>query len=290
MWTSNAGLVDSHPYDSRPPSWPILQRGISMWSQDEKQIYLLGNPLIYWGSTWAIFSYLIVQGVLIFRQQRGYSDKVGVVGRFFQDSIGFYVAGWTFHFLPFLLMGRQLFLHHYMPALYFGILGFAAVFDLLTKNLRPVKKIIAAAALIAVIVGVFLVYAPITYGTTWTRDDCLRSKVMDKWDYSCDTYLDKNPLKPSITEAPSIHQQEESANFGGVSVDDKEANVETQSDSPMQPTQSAPMDEHSGEFGEEEDADDEWYRLNRPRDPEDEGDDEEEEEDDDDDDEEEAEE
>jgi len=283
MWTSNAGLVDSHPYDSRPPSWPILQRGISMWSQDEKQIYLLGNPLIYWGSTWAIFSYLIVQGVLIFRQQRGYSDKVGVVGRFFQDSIGFYVAGWIFHFLPFLLMGRQLFLHHYMPALYFGILGFAAVFDLLTKNLRPVKKIIAAAALIAVIVGVFLVYAPITYGTTWTRDDCLRSKVMDKWDYSCDTYLDKNPLISSITEAPSIHQQEESANFGGVSLEYEEANVETHSESPMQPTPSAPMDEHSGEFGEEEDADDEWYRLNRPDDPEDEDDDDDHEEEDDDD-------
>jgi hypothetical protein len=104
---------------------------------------------------------------------------------------------------------------------------------------------------------------------------------MDKWDYSCDTYVDKNPLKPSISEAPSIHQQEESANFGGVLVDDKEANVETRSESPMQPTTSAPMDEHSGEFGEEEDADDEWYRMNRPDDAEDEDDDEEEEDDDD---------
>ncbi|KAI8584241.1 hypothetical protein K450DRAFT_182243 [Umbelopsis ramanniana AG] len=270
MWTSNAGLVDSHPYDSRPPSWPILQRGISMWSQDEKQIYLLGNPLIYWGSTWAIFSYLIVRGVLILRQQRGYSDKIGIAGRYFQDSIGFYVAGWTFHFLPFLLMGRQLFLHHYMPALYFGILGFAAVFDLLTKNLRSTKKILATTVLIAVIVGVFMVYAPITYGTTWTRDDCLRSKVMDKWDYSCDTYLDRNPLKPIITEAPSIHLQEESAHLEVVSANDKDMNVETKSESPMQPTPSAPMDEHSGEFGDEEDGDDEWYRLNRPGDPEEE--------------------
>jgi dolichyl-phosphate-mannose-protein mannosyltransferase len=288
MWTTNAGLVDSHPYDSRPPSWPILQRGISMWSQNEKQIYLLGNPLIYWGSTWAIFSYLIVQSILLFRQQRGYSDKVGVVGRYFQDSIGFYVAGWIFHFLPFLLMGRQLFLHHYMPALYFGILGFAAVFDLLTKNLRPTNKYLATTVFIAVIVGVFMIYAPITYGTTWTRDDCLRSKVMDKWDYSCDTYLDRNPLKPSVTEAPSIYQREESAHFAVVSANDGEANVETKLDNPMQPTPSAAMDEHSGEFGDEEDEDDEWYRLNRPGDPEEEDD--EDEDDDEDDDEEEGEE
>jgi dolichyl-phosphate-mannose-protein mannosyltransferase len=28
MWKTNAGLVESHAWDSRPPSWPILRRGI----------------------------------------------------------------------------------------------------------------------------------------------------------------------------------------------------------------------------------------------------------------------
>lgn len=28
MWTTNAGLTDRHPYDSRPLTWPRLRRGI----------------------------------------------------------------------------------------------------------------------------------------------------------------------------------------------------------------------------------------------------------------------
>jgi dolichyl-phosphate-mannose-protein mannosyltransferase len=282
MWTSNAGLVESHPYDSRPLSWPILQRGISMWSKNEKQIYLLGNPFIYWGTTWAIFSYLIVRGVLILMHQRGYSDKLGIAGRYYEDTIGFFVAGWAFHFLPFLLMGRQLFLHHYMPALYFGILGFAAVFDLLTKKFPPAKKILVTTVLITIIIAVFMVYAPITYGTNWTRADCLRSKVMDKWDYSCDTYLDSNPIKHSVpvADAAFIHQPEEKVSFVDDTDNQEVAKGEISLDNPMQPTPSAPMDEHSGEFFDEEDDDEEWYRLNRPDYPEEEEEEEDEDEDD----------
>jgi len=28
MWRTNAGLTDRHAYDSRPPSWPVMRRGI----------------------------------------------------------------------------------------------------------------------------------------------------------------------------------------------------------------------------------------------------------------------
>ena len=32
MWRTNAGLTDRHAYDSRPPSWPVMRRGIvSYW-------------------------------------------------------------------------------------------------------------------------------------------------------------------------------------------------------------------------------------------------------------------
>ena len=30
MWKTNAGLTESHAWDSRPPSWPTLQRGINV--------------------------------------------------------------------------------------------------------------------------------------------------------------------------------------------------------------------------------------------------------------------
>ncbi|KAF8797459.1 hypothetical protein BYT27DRAFT_6937850 [Phlegmacium glaucopus] len=34
-------------------------------------------------------------------------------------KIAFY--GWAFHFVPFLIMGRVTYLHHYLPTLYFSV-------------------------------------------------------------------------------------------------------------------------------------------------------------------------
>jgi dolichyl-phosphate-mannose-protein mannosyltransferase len=30
MWKTNAGLTESHAWDSRPSSWPVLRRGINV--------------------------------------------------------------------------------------------------------------------------------------------------------------------------------------------------------------------------------------------------------------------
>lgn len=44
-------------------------------------------------------------------------------------------------------MGRQLFIHHYFPALYFAILLSCAVFDMVTSTLRPRVRLQIAAVL-----------------------------------------------------------------------------------------------------------------------------------------------
>jgi dolichyl-phosphate-mannose--protein O-mannosyl transferase len=31
MWRTNAGLMQSHTWDSRPQDWPWLRRGINFW-------------------------------------------------------------------------------------------------------------------------------------------------------------------------------------------------------------------------------------------------------------------
>ncbi len=48
MWETNAGLTDRHAYDSRPQTWPLLKRGINFWTKDHRQIYLMGNPFVWW--------------------------------------------------------------------------------------------------------------------------------------------------------------------------------------------------------------------------------------------------
>jgi dolichyl-phosphate-mannose-protein mannosyltransferase len=110
MWFTNAGLVESHAWDSRPPSWPILRRGINFWGKNSRQIYLIGNPIIWWTSTAAIALYLAVKGIAVLRWQRNCGDYKNVTFRRFDYEIGMSVLGWALHYFPFYLMARQLFL------------------------------------------------------------------------------------------------------------------------------------------------------------------------------------
>jgi dolichyl-phosphate-mannose-protein mannosyltransferase len=110
MWHTNAGLVESHAWDSRPPSWPILQRGINFWGKDHRQIYLIGNPVIWWSSTVAILIYIAFKGLAIVRWQRGFQDYKHVTVKRFDYEVGTSVLGWALHYFPFFLMARQLFL------------------------------------------------------------------------------------------------------------------------------------------------------------------------------------
>lgn len=46
----------------------------NFWVKDHRQIYLVGNPMIWWLSTAAVAGYIAVRGILILRAQRGYRD------------------------------------------------------------------------------------------------------------------------------------------------------------------------------------------------------------------------
>jgi dolichyl-phosphate-mannose-protein mannosyltransferase len=110
MWHTNAGLVESHAWDSRPPSWPFLRRGINFWGKDNRQIYLIGNPIIWWSSTVAIGLYVLVKGFAMLRWQRSFEDYKYIPFKRFDYEVGTSVLGWAFHYFPFFLMARQLFL------------------------------------------------------------------------------------------------------------------------------------------------------------------------------------
>lgn len=197
MWTTNAGLLESHAWDSRPPSWPILKRGINFWGKDKRQIYLMGNPFIWLSSTAAIAVYLAIKALAVIRWQRGYKDYQGVVFRRFDYEIGTMVLGWAFHYFPFFLMQRQLFLHHYFPALYFSIIVLCQLYDFLHYRFdgiglksRPAIGQAVAIAIIAISITVFTMYAPLAYGSQWTKDSCSRVQLIDSWDWDCSTFPD----------------------------------------------------------------------------------------------------
>jgi dolichyl-phosphate-mannose-protein mannosyltransferase len=118
MFHHNNALTSSHPYASQPIQWPFLLRGVSFWTESatKRQIYFMGNPLGWWFAS----AVLAVFAGILFADQMSVRRGVDVLdrrtrGRLY-NSTGFFFLVWGAHYLPFFIMGRQLFLHHYLPA------------------------------------------------------------------------------------------------------------------------------------------------------------------------------
>ncbi|KAK3364435.1 glycosyltransferase family 39 protein [Lasiosphaeria hispida] len=208
MWKTNAGLVESHAWDSRPESWPILRRGINFWGKDHRQIYLMGNPIIWWSATAAVVLYVLFKGIAVLRWQRSCGDYSSPTFKRFDYEIGTSVLGWALHYFPFYLMQRQLFLHHYFPALYFAIIAFCQVYDFVTARVpgiglreRPIVNRAGATAFLALSIVVFWLFSPIAYGNQWTKSECNRIKLFTTWDFDCNTFLDSYDAYSTV---PSI--------------------------------------------------------------------------------------
>ncbi|KAI4269930.1 MAG: hypothetical protein LQ337_006996 [Flavoplaca oasis] len=135
----NNALTSSHPYSSQPIQWPFVLRGISFWTQNEtrQQIYFLGNPVGWWiaSSVLAVFAGIV--GADQLSQRRGVDSLDERTRSRFYNSTGFFFLAWAAHYLPFYLMGRQLFLHHYLPAHLASALVTGALLEFIF-NLDPV--------------------------------------------------------------------------------------------------------------------------------------------------------
>ena len=170
MMTSNNALVpDPDKRDdlaSKFWQWPILNVGLRMCSWDDKVVkyFLLGNPFVYWGSTASlvIFSGLIAWYLI--RWQRGYRDLTPADVDHIHFSGVYPALGWVLHYLPFVLMARVTYVHHYYPALYFAILTFGFCVEWLTRKLKTTYRMITYILLYAATIGLFFYFRVIVFG------------------------------------------------------------------------------------------------------------------------------
>ena len=225
MFYHNNALTSSHPYSSFPISWPFLLRGVSFWTNNNtrEQIYFLGNPVGWWlaSSLLAVFAGIVAADQLALRRGMDALDirefpfyhfaifEGGVLLTFLiagtrsrlYNSTGFFFLTWAAHYVPFYIMGRQLFLHHYLPAHLASCLVTGALIEFIfniepidpealsaapatsstpavkghrrTKS-RPVRERveqqsmwgswIACVVVLSVVVWCFFFFAPLTYG------------------------------------------------------------------------------------------------------------------------------
>ncbi|ODV63189.1 dolichyl-phosphate-mannose-protein mannosyltransferase [Ascoidea rubescens DSM 1968] len=199
MFVQNNKLTSQHPFASQPESWLLSLSGVSFWSKNStrEQIYFIGNIL-----AWAIeacFLSVFIGIVLadqITRRREVFALSEDSRSRLYYN-IGFFFIGWCSHYFPFFLMGRQKFLHHYLPAHLIASEFTGALFEFIftdnrgegllddkelkefknnkrvknsDKNQKTVYKInkylfvVSFAILVTSVIATFMFFKPLTYG------------------------------------------------------------------------------------------------------------------------------
>jgi dolichyl-phosphate-mannose--protein O-mannosyl transferase len=91
----------THPYYARPWRWLLLGRSVSMFVRDlgpdVRQVILIGNPIVFWGSLWA----------LPFAAWLWYRRRTWIYGLI--------VVGFALQFFPWFLVHRPQFIFYALP-------------------------------------------------------------------------------------------------------------------------------------------------------------------------------
>ncbi|GAA5861924.1 hypothetical protein JCM1840_006876 [Sporobolomyces johnsonii] len=182
MMTSNNALVpDADKEDtiaSKPFDWPFLWNGMRMngWQDFGIKYYLVGNAVVWWMGSASLIVWVFTLLWHLMRFQRKINDFApGEWNHFlYLSKIAF--GGWAFHYIPFLIMGRVTYLHHYLPTLWFSVLMVGVLLDhFFFKSRRLTHR---------TKVGVFTVVASAIVGTFWFFRMCawgIEGPAKDLW-------------------------------------------------------------------------------------------------------------
>lgn len=187
MMTSNNALVpDPDKQDdlaSQFWQWPILNVGLRMCSWDDNTVkyFLLGNPIVYWGSTASLGAVGLLVLWYLIRWQRGYAELSQREIDFIHYSGIYPVIGWFLHYLPFVAMARVTYVHHYYPALYFAILSSGFVIDWTTQKLGSNVRWGVYSILYVAVIGLFVLFKDIVFGMQGNNQQWSYLKWFDSW-------------------------------------------------------------------------------------------------------------
>jgi dolichyl-phosphate-mannose-protein mannosyltransferase len=187
MMTSNNALVpDPDKQDdlaSQFWQWPILNVGLRMCSWDDNitKYFLLGNPLVYWGSTAALAAFGLTAIWYLIRWQRGYTDlSMADIDHIHYSGL-YPVIGWFLHYLPFVAMARVTYVHHYYPALYFAILTAGFCVDWYTQKLSRNLQWAVHGILYVGVIALFVLFRAIVFGMQGSNQQWRYLKWFDSW-------------------------------------------------------------------------------------------------------------
>lgn len=172
MASNNALVPDPDKKDdlaSRAWEWPTLHVGLRLcgWGTTNMRYFLLGHPSTTWLTSVGVIVFVLMTGIYILRWQRQYRDFTSKQLEHYAVAGIIPFFGWVFHYLPFIVMARVTYVHHYLPALYFAVLVFNFLLDHATLHWTPRSvRMIVYLSLYALTAGLFYHFSPIAFGMT----------------------------------------------------------------------------------------------------------------------------
>uniref|UniRef100_A0A8C3XJ63 Protein O-mannosyl-transferase 2 n=1 Tax=Chelydra serpentina TaxID=8475 RepID=A0A8C3XJ63_CHESE len=177
MIRGNSGLKPKeNEVTSKPWHWPINYQGLRFSGVNETdfRVYLLGNPVVWWLNLVTIGLYLLMATCAIVAMKRGVqlTAELKELSEVLLHSGGKIMLGWLLHYLPFFMMGRVLYFHHYFPAMLFSSMLTGITWDTLLKfcagclscSLGRRVYTYGTLALMLLIVYSFYLFHPLSYG------------------------------------------------------------------------------------------------------------------------------
>lgn len=177
MVRENVRLTATHPDASQPWTWPLMKVAPYFWQGQGASMHMVGNPIVWWGSTLA----LVVIGVATFvLKPLGWQAPpvTNVNAKPWLAIVGYAIA-----FAPLLPVGRVLFLYHYLTPLTFAVASGLLWLDrygwTTAGSIRTQRRSYFVVVGLAVLL--FLAISPLTYGFSAGGYDEWLAAVVRSW-------------------------------------------------------------------------------------------------------------
>ncbi|XP_072720357.1 protein O-mannosyl-transferase 2 isoform X1 [Ciconia boyciana] len=202
MIRGNSGLKPKdNEVTSKPWHWPINYQGLrfSGINETDYRVYLLGNPVIWWLNLVTLGLYLLIAVSTAVTLKRGVqlTSELKELSRVVLRGGGQIMLGWLLHYLPFFMMGRVLYFHHYFPAMLFSSMLTGITWDTLLKfcagflsTSTTARRVYGGGflALVLLIMYSFYLFHPLSYGMIGPMASDPNSPMaglrwMDSWEF-----------------------------------------------------------------------------------------------------------
>ncbi len=167
MYHYHSTLTEGHPFESSWYNWPLMIKPVwyhvAYYGGNLKSTIVgIGNPIIWWFGILA--SLYVFMRTMIRRESNNFFITVFILCTF----------------VPYIFIGRAMFMYHFFPTLPFIILAIVSFIKWITEKLESNSFYIFYVALVIII---FLVFYPVTSGLVTTSEYVNALKWLSSWNF-----------------------------------------------------------------------------------------------------------